>query len=154
MSDKLTYGSYLKIDELLSIQHPQSNPPHHDEMLFIVIHQVYELWFKQLLHEIEAAMRFLAADDLLKVQKNFRRIHAIQRVLEHQVDILETMTPQEFNAFRDGLDPASGFQSAQFREMEFLCGAQKTSCTRSNHEPRARGARESLSVADLARTHC
>ena len=126
MSDKLTYGSYLKIDELLSIQHPLSDPPHHDEMLFIVIHQVYELWFKQLLHEIEAAMRFLEAGDLLKVQKNFRRIHAIQRVLEHQVDILETMTPQEFNAFRDGLDPASGFQSAQFREIEFLCGAQKT----------------------------
>ena len=81
---------------------------------------------KALLHEIEAAMRFLEAGDLLKVQKNFRRIHAIQRVLEHQVDILETMTPQEFNAFRDGLDPASGFQSAQFREIEFLCGAQKT----------------------------
>ncbi len=126
MSEKLTYGSYLKIDELLSIQQPQSDPPHHDEMLFIVIHQVYELWFKQMLHEIEAAMRNLAADDLLRVQKNFRRIHAIQRVLEQQVDILETMTPQEFNAFRDGLDPASGFQSAQFREMEFLCGAAKT----------------------------
>ena len=142
MSDKLTYGSYLKIDELLSIQHPQSNPPHHDEMLFIVIHQVYELWFKQLLHEIEAAMRFLAADDLLKVQKNFRRIHAIQRVLEHQVDILETMTPQEFNAFRDGLDPASGFQSAQFREMEFLCGARKrATCAFSNR--RAASARRS-----------
>jgi tryptophan 2,3-dioxygenase len=126
VSDKLTYGSYLKIDELLSIQQPLSDPPHHDEMLFIVIHQVYELWFKLLLHEIEAAMRFLAADDLLKVQKNFRRIHAIQQVLEHQIDVLETMTPQEFNAFRDGLDPASGFQSAQFREIEFLCGAQKT----------------------------
>ncbi len=126
VSEKLTYGSYLKIDELLSLQQAQSDPPHHDEMLFIVIHQVYELWFKQMLHEIEAAMRNLAADDLLRVQKNFRRIHAIQRVLEQQVDILETMTPQEFNAFRDGLDPASGFQSAQFREMEFLCGAQKT----------------------------
>jgi len=126
VSDKLTYNSYLKIDELLALQQPLSEPPHHDELLFIVIHQVYELWFKQLLHEIEGAMRFLATGDLLKVQKNFRRIHTIQRVLEHQVDILETMTPQEFNAFRDGLDPASGFQSAQFREMEFLCGAQKT----------------------------
>jgi tryptophan 2,3-dioxygenase len=126
VSEKLTYGSYLKIDELLSIQQPQSDPPHHDEMLFIVIHQVYELWFKQMLHEIEAAMRNLAADDLLRVQKNFRRIRAIQRVLEQQVDILETMTPQEFNAFRYRLDPASGFQSAQFREIEFLCGAQKT----------------------------
>jgi tryptophan 2,3-dioxygenase len=87
---------------------------------------VYELWFRQLLHEIEAAMRNLAVDDLLKVSKVFRRIHAIQRLLEQQVDILETMTPQEFNAFRAGLNPASGFQSAQFREIEFLCGAQKT----------------------------
>jgi tryptophan 2,3-dioxygenase len=123
---KLTYGSYLKIDELLALQEPQSSPAHHDELLFIVIHQVYELWFRQLLHEIEAAMRSLDADDLLKSQRHFRRIHAIQRLLEQQVDVLETMTPQEFNAFRSGLNPASGFQSAQFREIEFLCGAQKT----------------------------
>jgi tryptophan 2,3-dioxygenase len=123
---KLTYGSYLRVDELLSLQHPQSDPPHHDELLFIVIHQVYELWFMQMLHEIEAVMRNLGDDDLLATQKNFRRIHAIQRVVENQVDVLETMTPQEFNAFRSGLDPASGFQSAQFREIEFLCGAQKT----------------------------
>jgi tryptophan 2,3-dioxygenase len=122
----LTYGSYLKIDELLSLQQPLSDPPHHDELLFIVIHQVYELWFRQLLHEIQAAMRNLAAGDLLKVGKNFRRIHAIQRLLEQQVDVLETMTPQEFNAFREHLNPASGFQSAQFREIEFLCGLQKT----------------------------
>jgi tryptophan 2,3-dioxygenase len=122
----LTYGSYLRIDELLDLQHPRSSPPHHDELLFIIIHQVYELWFRQMLHEIEAAMRNLATDDLLKASKGFRRIHAIQRLLEQQVDILETMTPQDFNAFREGLNPASGFQSAQFREIEFLCGAQKT----------------------------
>ena len=122
----LTYGSYLRIDDLLALQRPQSDPPHHDELLFIIIHQVYELWFRLVLHEIEAAMRNLAASDLLKAGKNFRRIHAIQRLLEQQVDVLETMTPQEFNAFRDGLNPASGFQSAQFREIEFLCGAQKT----------------------------
>jgi len=123
---KLTYGSYLHIDDLLALQQPQSDPAHHDEMLFIVIHQVYELWFRQLLHEIEAAMRSLDADDLLRSQKHFRRIHAIQRLLEQQIDVLETMTPQEFNAFRSRLNPASGFQSAQFREIEFLCGAQKT----------------------------
>lgn len=123
---ELTYGSYLRIDELLALQHPRSNPPHHDELLFIIIHQVYELWFRQMLHEIEAAMRNLGTDELLKVSKGFRRIHTIQRLLEQQVDILETMTPQEFNAFREGLNPASGFQSAQFREIEFLCGAQKT----------------------------
>ncbi len=123
---KLTYGSYLHVDELLALQRPQSVPAHHDELLFITIHQVYELWFKQMLHEIEAAMRSLAADNLLRAGKHFRRIHAIQRLLEQQVDVLETMTPQEFNAFRDHLDPASGFQSAQFREIEFLCGAQRT----------------------------
>jgi tryptophan 2,3-dioxygenase len=122
----LTYGSYLQVDELLSLQIPQSDPPEHDELLFIIIHQVYELWFKQMLHEVEAAMRHLQRDELLRVGKNFRRIHAIQRVLESQVEILETMTPQEFNAFRYRLDPASGFQSAQFREIEFLCGARKT----------------------------
>jgi len=126
MSVKLTYGSYLKIDELLSLQRPLSNPAHHDELLFIVVHQVYELWFKQILHEIEAAIRHLDAGDLLKVAKNFRRIDAIQRLLETQVDVLETMTPQEFNAFRERLNPASGFQSAQFREIEFLCGARAT----------------------------
>jgi tryptophan 2,3-dioxygenase len=122
----LTYGSYLRIDELLALQHERSDPPHHDELLFIIIHQVYELWFRQLLHEIEAAMRNLASGDILKVGKQFRRIGAIQKLLEQQVDVLETMTPQEFNAFRDRINPASGFQSAQFREIEFICGLQKT----------------------------
>jgi tryptophan 2,3-dioxygenase len=121
-SASLTYGSYLRIPELLALQQRLSDPPHHDELLFIVIHQVYELWFKQLLHELDAAVGFLERDDLLRVAKAFRRIHAIQRVLEQQVDILETMTPQEFNAFRTGLNPASGFQSAQFRQIEFRCG--------------------------------
>jgi tryptophan 2,3-dioxygenase len=118
----LTYGSYLRVPELLALQHPIGDPPHHDELLFILIHQVYELWFKQMLHELDAAVRFFDQDDLLKVGKAFRRIHAIQRVLEQQVDVLETMTPQDFNAFRDALNPASGFQSAQFREIEFRCG--------------------------------
>jgi len=122
----LSYGSYLKIDELLDLQQPLSRPPHHDEMLFIIIHQVYELWFKQLLHEVDATMAALDRDDLLRVAKHFRRIHTIQRLLEQQVDILETMTPQEFNQFRDNLNPASGFQSVQFRELEFACGLQQT----------------------------
>ncbi|HEY4440021.1 MAG TPA: tryptophan 2,3-dioxygenase family protein [Candidatus Elarobacter sp.] len=120
----LTYGSYLRVPELLGLQHRLSDPPHHDELLFIVIHQVYELWFKQTLHELDAAVRFLDDDDLLRVGKAFRRIHAIQRVLETQVDILETMTPADFNAFRSGLNPASGFQSAQFRAIEFRCGVR------------------------------
>lgn len=122
----LSYGSYLKINELLALQQPLSRPEHHDEMLFIIIHQVYELWFKQLLHEVDATMAALDRDDLLRVAKHFRRIHAIQRLLEQQVDILETMTPQEFNQFRDNLNPASGFQSVQFRELEFACGVRRT----------------------------
>jgi len=123
---KLTYGSYLRVPELLALQHPLSSPAHHDEMLFIVIHQVYELWFKQLLHELEAVIADLDADRLMPVAKHFRRIHTIQRILLEQVDVLETMTPQEFNAFRDNLNPASGFQSVQFREVEFVSGLQKT----------------------------
>jgi len=110
----------------LALQRPLSQPQHHDELLFIIIHQVYELWFKQLLHEIVAAMAAMDRYDLLRVAKHFRRIHTIQRLLEQQVDILETMTPQEFNAFRDNLNPASGFQSVQFREMEFACGLRRT----------------------------
>jgi tryptophan 2,3-dioxygenase len=122
----LSYGSYLKVDELLALQRPLSHPAHHDEMLFILIHQVYELWFKQILHELDAAMPALDRDDLPSAAKNFRRMHAIQRLLEQQVDILETMAPQEFNEFRDHLHPASGFQSVQFRELEFACGLRRT----------------------------
>ncbi len=122
---KLSYGSYLKVDELIGLQRPLSQPEHHDETLFIIIHQVYELWFKQLLHELRAVIEALDRDELLRVHKYFRRIHTIQRLLEQQVDVLETMTPQEFNEFRDNLNPASGFQSLQFREMEFLCGVRR-----------------------------
>ncbi len=125
MREQLSYGSYLRVDELLSLQRPLSQPEHHDEMLFIIIHQVYELWFKQLLHELDATIAALDRDDLLRVSKCFRRVHTIQRLLEQQIDVLETMTPHEFNQFRDHLNPASGFQSVQFREMEFLCGVRR-----------------------------
>ncbi len=130
MSERLSYGSYLHVDDLLALQQPLSRPEHHDELLFIVIHQVYELWFKQLLHELNAAIAALDRGDLLRVAKNFRRIHTIQRLLEQQVDVLETMTPQEFNQFREHLNPASGFQSIQFREMEFLCGIRRVETMR------------------------
>jgi tryptophan 2,3-dioxygenase len=126
LSDRVSYGSYLKVDELVDLQSPLSRPEHHDELLFIIIHQVYELWFKQLLHELRAVVGALDRDELLQVSKYFRRVHTIQRLLEQQVDVLETMTPQEFNAFRDNLNPASGFQSLQFREVEFLCGIRRT----------------------------
>jgi len=139
--NKLSYGSYLQVNELLSLQRPLSQPAHHDEMLFIVIHQVYELWFKQILHELEAVMRDLDDDALLRVSKHFRRIDTIQRLLEQQIDVLETMTPQEFNQFRDNLNPASGFQSIQFREIEFLCGlrqVEKLKYIELNEEQRSR----------------
>ena len=116
----------LKFGELLGLQQPLSRPAHHDEMLFIVIHQVYELWFKQVLHEIDAISAALDDGDLLKVGKHFKRVHTIQRLLVQQVDILETMTPHDFNQFRDNLNPASGFQSVQFRELEFACGVRRT----------------------------
>lgn len=122
----LSYGSYLHVGDLLGLQKPLSDPPHHDELLFIIIHQVYELWFKQLLHELQAVQRDLQANELLPVGKHFRRVHTIQRLIEQQVDVLETMTPQDFNAFRDHLNPASGFQSIQFREIEFFCGLRRT----------------------------
>ena len=125
MNDRISYGSYLKVDELRSLQAPLSRPEHHDELLFIIIHQVYELWFKQLLHEMGAIFAALDRDDLLRVAKGFRRVHTIQRLLEQQVDVLETMTPQDFNQFRDNLNPASGFQSIQFRELEFACGIRR-----------------------------
>src|SRR5436190_16913000 len=102
---KLTYGSYLHLPELLSAQQLESDPPAHDELLFITIHQVYELWFKQLLHEVETARDAMFADQLWWAKHLFKRVHVIERVLVEQVDVLETMTPQDFLAFRQLLSP-------------------------------------------------
>jgi tryptophan 2,3-dioxygenase len=124
---QLTYGSYLRLPQLLDSQHLESDPPAHDELLFITIHQVYELWFKQLLHEAAAARSAMTEGRLWWAQHLLQRVHVIERVLVHQIDILETMTPQDFLQFRQQLAPASGFQSAQFRELEFLSGAQDPS---------------------------
>lgn len=123
---QLTYGSYLHLDRLLDAQHLESDPPAHDELLFITVHQVYELWFQQLLHEAGAARDAMLAPERGRVwwaQHLLQRVHAVERVLVHQVDVLETMTPQDFLEFRQRLAPASGFQSVQFRELEFLSGA-------------------------------
>lgn len=120
----VTYGSYLKVHELLSLQQPLSQPAQHDEMLFIVIHQVYELWFKQLLHEIDKAEQAIDSDQVLVFQRIAKRMGAIQQVLTHQVDVLETMTPVDFNTFRERLNPASGFQSHQFRVFECRIGCK------------------------------
>jgi tryptophan 2,3-dioxygenase len=118
----LTYGSYLRLPELLAQQVPQADPPAHDELLFITVHQVYELWFKQLLHELEAARDAMGREQLWLARHLLQRVHVIERLLVEQVEVLETMTPQDFLEFRSLLAPASGFQSAQFRELEFLSG--------------------------------
>ena len=134
---RLTYGSYLGLERLLSSQNFESDPPAHDELLFITIHQVYELWFKQLLHEGGAARDAMLGissrpeetgrDRLWWAQHLLHRMHVIERVLVAQVDVLETMTPQDFLQFRQALAPASGFQSVQYRELEFLSGAKDAS---------------------------
>ena len=120
----LTYGRYLRLPELLGQQVLTSSPPVHDEMLFIVVHQTYELWFKELLHELTAVRDALLDRTTGLAQQLLRRVHVIERLLVSQVDVLETMTPQDFGEFRTALAPASGFQSVQFRELEFLSGAK------------------------------
>lgn len=118
----LTYGSYLKIPELLTLQQPLSDGPEHDEMLFIVIHQTYELWFKQILHELVATQSALESNDLYRSLALIGRVRTILKTLVSQVDILETMTPLQFNSFRSRLESSSGFQSGQFREFEAVLG--------------------------------
>ncbi len=120
----VTYGSYLRVDELLALQQPLSAGPEHDELLFIVIHQVYELWFKELLHEFDRVRELLTSDDTHRAQHTLKRILTILKVLVAQLDILETMTPLEFLSFRARLEAASGFQSDQFRQIEFVLGAK------------------------------
>jgi tryptophan 2,3-dioxygenase len=127
---KLTYGSYLQLPTLLSSQRLASDPPAHDELLFITIHQVYELWFQQLLHEAETAREAMFDGRLWWARHLLARMHVIEAVLVQQIDVLETMTPQDFFAFRQLLAPASGFQSVQFRELEFVSGAKDPSFVR------------------------
>src|SRR5215475_8223623 len=129
-ADQLTYSAYLRVPELIGLQLPQSRPEHHDEMLFIIIHQTFELWFKLLLHELDAVIVNLrdaaisprSRDEIYEAARLLRRCTEIVRVLVEQFTILETMLPTHFLAFRGRLRPASGFQSEQFREIEFLCG--------------------------------
>src|SRR6187200_341918 len=120
----VTYGSYLRLDDLLSLQQPRSAGPEHDEMLFIIIHQVYELWFKQLLHELDRVKALLERDESSRAQHTLKRILTILKVMVAQLDNLETMTPLEYLSFRERLEAASGFQSDQFRQIEFLLGVK------------------------------
>jgi tryptophan 2,3-dioxygenase len=119
---RLTYGTYLRLDQLLDQQRLQTAA--HDELLFITIHQVYELWFKQLLFEVEAARNAMSDGQLWWARHLLERVHEIEGILIEQVGVLETMTPQDFLEFRETLAPASGFQSVQFRELEFISGAK------------------------------
>ncbi len=121
-----TYGEYLKIEPLLKLQVPRSEPEEHDEMLFIIIHQVYELWFKQVLHELDRLVSHLTNDELARGGHQLWRVRQIFKTMINQIDILETMTPLEFLSFRQFLDESSGFQSAQFRELETLLGITDT----------------------------
>jgi len=130
MAKALTYGRYLRVEELLQLQSPRSTGPEHDELLFIVIHQVYELWFKQLLHELDYARSLLSAGDTPRAGHTLRRILTILKTIVAQVDVLETMTPLEFSSFRGFLESASGFQSAQFRAIEFALGHKRENMVR------------------------
>jgi tryptophan 2,3-dioxygenase len=121
---KLTYGTYLHLPELLAQQVPLVDPPAHDELLFITVHQAYELWFKQLLHELTGARDAMGDDQIWLARHLMQRSQVIERLLVAQVDVIETMTPQDFLQFRSTLAPASGLQSVQFRELEFLSGAK------------------------------
>ena len=123
----LTYNDYLKVPELIGLQGLLSKPPHHDEMLFIIIHQAYELWFKLVLHEFDQAMDHMEKREPLKAHHFVKRVVEIFRVLLGQIHILETMRPVDFLQFRDQLMPASGFQSLQFREVEFTAGMKDDS---------------------------
>src|SRR5438128_10592814 len=127
MPPTFTYANYLDLENLLTMQKPRSTPAEHDEMLFIIIHQTYELWFKQLLHEFEKIKKDFSAGDLFGAIHSFKRVRTIMKTLVAQVDILETMTPSSFASFRDRLETASGFQSVQFREIEFVLGYKRDS---------------------------
>ena len=140
MSDRkvLTYGSYLRVEDLLRLQVPESRPIEHDEELFIIIHQVYELWFKLILHELDKVGGDLSANRVHDALHTFKRIRMVLKTIVGQIDILETMTPTSFASFRSRLDTASGFQSTQFRELEFALGYKREAVLR-HHEPHTAG---------------
>jgi tryptophan 2,3-dioxygenase len=123
----LSYNKYLRVADLIALQDCLSDPAHHDELLFITIHQTYELWFKQILHEIDASVALMNEDRAFVAARALARVVEIEKVLVNQIHLLETMTPINFLGFRDELNPASGFQSMQFREIEFASGLKDRS---------------------------
>jgi tryptophan 2,3-dioxygenase len=147
----LSYNKYLRVQDLINLQECLSDPAHHDELLFITVHQAYELWFKQILHEIDAAIQFMQEDRVPAATRAIKRVVDIEKLLVNQIHILESMTPISFLAFRDQLNPASGFQSMQFREIEFSSGLKDKNILRefsadefAHERLQARMARPSL----------
>ncbi len=151
LSGRMTYGGYLQLDRLLSAQQPLSNPPHHDELLFIVQHQVAELWIKLMVHELRAAIADLRADRLDRCQKIFARCKQVLRQLTEMWAVLETLTPSEYMEFRELLGPSSGFQSLQYRTMEFLLGNKNAAMLKvfAHDEEGSRALREALESPSL-----
>ena len=133
--ETMNYQRFAMLPELLSLQRPLSDPAEHDEMLFIIVHQVHELWFKAALHELDHARVLFMRGDEARVAATLKRVRSIMKVLVGQLDILETMTPVEFESFRDRLETASGFQSAQFRELEFALGMKRASVLKAFPDP-------------------
>src|SRR5918996_707846 len=138
---QLSYGSYLRVAELLALQAPLSKPPAHDELLFIIVHQAFELWFREMVFELEAVRDAMFEGDAHRARHLLGRIHSIERLLIEQLEVIETMSPQDFLQFRSNLTPASGFQSAQFREIEFISGLKEPRFLDGATEP---GERERL----------
>jgi tryptophan 2,3-dioxygenase len=130
----LSYNKYLRVQDLIKLQDCLSDPAHHDELLFITVHQAYELWFKQILHELDAAVSLITEDRLVAATRVVQRVVQIEKLLVEQIHILESMTPISFLGFRDQLNPASGFQSMQFREIEFISGLKDDSIAREFHD--------------------
>ena len=149
----LSYNKYLKVRELLELQETLSEPVSHDELLFIIIHQTYELWFKQILHEIDATIGWLDEGRAFRANHSLRAVTAVERVIVSQIHILETMAQIGFLEFRDKLNPASGFQSMQFRELEFVSGLKEewildTFKTDEFAYPRLKARYDSKTLAD------
>ena len=145
LTGTMTYGGYLRLDQILKAQQPLSQPPHHDEMLFIIQHQTSELWMKLMLHELSAAIRFVQADDLEPCFKILARVKQIQQQLFNQWAVLETLTPSEYLQFRGVLEAASGFQSFQYRALEFVLGNKHPKLAEMHrHEPESYAALQAI----------
>lgn len=144
-SGGMSYGDYLQLDRLLGAQKLQSDPPHHDELLFVIIHQSTELWFKLVIHELTAALHRIQGDELSQAFKILARVKHVQRLLIDQWDVLATLTPSEYTQFRDTLGSSSGFQSVQYRMVEYLLGNRDAQMLKVHESrPEAHAALEAI----------